>query len=316
MKFVSPPIDTLTSLTPQKAGSPLPLAGERKKDLSKILGVFLLAVGVLMLRIRDWPLKNWDEAWYAEQARNMASGGHDLLVPWWNGQFYFDKPPLYFWLTGIVMKIFGDGEWQARIISVLAGAVAVTLVYLISKRFLAVIIFLSLGQVVLRFGEGDVDSLLICLFLATYYFFMRGSSKKNAIFSGIFLGLSILVKGWSISLFVVLLLVLNINKQKFWKYTIVLTLITAGWWYVLGAFTYGQKFIDWYVLHPSANNFSSLLPNLDWFYVKTLVSDWGVWGILIVLIAISFVSRYKPHPTLPLAGEGKTILISCAVYFV
>ena len=56
-------------------------------------------------------VRNWDEAWYAEIIKNMAVKDYGWLMPWWNGRYYFDHPPLYFWLSGVVVKLFGLGEW-------------------------------------------------------------------------------------------------------------------------------------------------------------------------------------------------------------
>ena len=77
--------------------------------------------------LEPW-VRNWDEAWYAEIIKQMAVGGKGWLMPWWNGQYYFDHPPVYFWLSGLVVKLFGLGEWQVRIVSVLAGIGVATVV--------------------------------------------------------------------------------------------------------------------------------------------------------------------------------------------
>ena len=46
------------------------------------------------------PREFWvaDETRYAEVLREMIHDGH-WIVPRLNGQFYADKPPLYFWFS-------------------------------------------------------------------------------------------------------------------------------------------------------------------------------------------------------------------------
>src|SRR3989344_4586388 len=118
------------------------------------LAVFFLAAVVFFRNIGNYPLRNWDEAWYGEIIKNMASGNYGYMVPFWNGQYYFDKPPLYFWLSLPFFKLFGPGEWQTRIVSATSAILASLLIYLIGKKLFghkaavfAFLVFLTLGQV-------------------------------------------------------------------------------------------------------------------------------------------------------------------------
>ncbi|MGV3656099.1 MAG: ArnT family glycosyltransferase, partial [Noviherbaspirillum sp.] len=61
-----------------------------------------------------------DEARYAEMAREMAASG-DFITPRLNGIKYFEKPPLQIWMTAFAFKVFGVGEWQARLWTGLCG---------------------------------------------------------------------------------------------------------------------------------------------------------------------------------------------------
>jgi 4-amino-4-deoxy-L-arabinose transferase-like glycosyltransferase len=55
-----------------------------------------------------------DEGRYAEIAREMLVSGN-WLVPKYNDYLYFEKPPLHMWMTALAFKLFGLGEWQARL---------------------------------------------------------------------------------------------------------------------------------------------------------------------------------------------------------
>jgi 4-amino-4-deoxy-L-arabinose transferase-like glycosyltransferase len=61
-----------------------------------------------------------DEGRYAEMAREMVVTG-DWITPRLNGIKYFEKPPLQTWMNALTFKVFGLGEWQARLWTGLCG---------------------------------------------------------------------------------------------------------------------------------------------------------------------------------------------------
>ncbi len=93
----------------------------------------LIAATITFTRtITSSTMRNWDEAWYAEIIKNMASGNYGLLQPFWNGRYYFDHAPLYFWLSTPIFKIFGPGLWQIRAVSATAAILACLFIFLIN----------------------------------------------------------------------------------------------------------------------------------------------------------------------------------------
>jgi len=65
-----------------------------------------------------------DEPRYAAIARAMAES-HDWVTPRLWGTPWFEKPVLYYWTAGIAMRVFGVGEFAARLPSALAALLAV-----------------------------------------------------------------------------------------------------------------------------------------------------------------------------------------------
>lgn len=269
-----------------------------------ILNVLVIVAAALIFsfNLNSFPLHNWDEAWYGEITKNMVSGQYSLLVPFWNGQYYFDKPPLYFWLSWPFFKFFGPGEWQARIVSVLAAILATWLVYSISKKLfdlrtalLSVTVFLSLGQVVTRFSQGNLDALLVCLFLASFYFHLLSQKKKRYfVLSGIFVGLGFLVKGWLLGLFPLFLISVYslLGRRKFPLVLIPIFAIVVFvniWWSLLGFKEFGLRFVEWYLFHPAAGYGQNNL-GFSGGLLRHLVSDTGLW---IVPLVISLFSLNK-----------------------
>lgn len=66
------------------------------------------------------PLFNTDEGRYAEIPREMLSDG-DWVVPHLNGLAYVEKPPLQYWATAISLRVFGQGEFGARLYTALCA---------------------------------------------------------------------------------------------------------------------------------------------------------------------------------------------------
>jgi 4-amino-4-deoxy-L-arabinose transferase-like glycosyltransferase len=69
-----------------------------------------------------------DEPLYAACAREMADRG-DWVVPVFNGQLFFDKPPLMFWLMISGMALFGQTEFAVRFWSPVIGIATALAVY-------------------------------------------------------------------------------------------------------------------------------------------------------------------------------------------
>lgn len=265
--------------------------------------VGLVSLLLFGLRINSFPLKNWDEAWYAEIIRNLASGKYNPLVAFWNGRYYFDKPPLYFWLSAPIVKIFGDGEWTFRLVSVIAAAFSVTLVFLIAKKLynqkaglLSALIFICSYEVYVRFSEGNLDALLICFSLLAFYFYLR-KERRALLFSGFFIGLAVLTKGFLLGGIPLMIIFLHslITKSRLparW-HQISSALILIVPWLLLGFFSFGTTFINWYVFHPAAGNLSGI-NSLDSQLILDMGLNFFVWWLFLIPILLTqkfFIDR-------------------------
>ncbi|MGV3740925.1 MAG: glycosyltransferase family 39 protein [Burkholderiaceae bacterium] len=96
-------------------------------------GLFLVFTAIWFHTLGLRTLVPTDEARYAEIAREMAVSG-DFLTQRLNGIKYFGKPPLQAWISALSFRIFGVGEWQARLWSGLCGFLAVVLVAYTGRR--------------------------------------------------------------------------------------------------------------------------------------------------------------------------------------
>ncbi|MGQ0736532.1 MAG: ArnT family glycosyltransferase [Acidobacteriota bacterium] len=94
-----------------------------------LLPLWLLAVLAFGSGLGRGAIADSDEAFYAESSREMVESG-DWLTPYFNYEPRFQKPPLYYWLTGSTYLTLGVSEFSARLWSGLSalGLVLVTAV--------------------------------------------------------------------------------------------------------------------------------------------------------------------------------------------
>lgn len=93
-----------------------------------IAALLLLAVARLALT-GLMPLMDTSEARYGDIARQMAERG-DWVTPWFrDGNPFWGKPPLAFWLSAIGFKVFGFNEFGARAPHWLLGVALAALVW-------------------------------------------------------------------------------------------------------------------------------------------------------------------------------------------
>jgi len=96
----------------------------------------LLAAAVLLIFTRLWEttLSSYDDAYYAEKAKEILLTG-SWLVPPWNYQPAFDNPPLSMWTTAVLFRAFGISEFTARMTSAACGVGCIMLTYRFGRRF-------------------------------------------------------------------------------------------------------------------------------------------------------------------------------------
>ena len=75
-----------------------------------------------------------DEGRYVGVAWEMVTRG-DWSVPILDGLPFFHKPPLFYWITALGLKLFGVNDWAARIAPVLAGILTAGGLYLFARQY-------------------------------------------------------------------------------------------------------------------------------------------------------------------------------------
>ena len=80
---------------------------EKNKNFILYLLLGLMLFFGYFLFLGSYPLLDVDETRYVDMAKNMFLN-KDYLTLYLNGDFFFEKPPLFFWLECFSFKFFNS----------------------------------------------------------------------------------------------------------------------------------------------------------------------------------------------------------------
>jgi 4-amino-4-deoxy-L-arabinose transferase-like glycosyltransferase len=193
-----------------------------------------------------------DETNYAESAREMIITG-DYLTVQIDYEPFPEKPPLFFWLQVLSMKLFGINEFAARFPNLICGILSMVMLYylgrhLYGQRF-GILWILSYGSAILPFfffKSGIIDpwfNLFIFMGIARFIFYLDPVREQtrvpNLIFSALFFGLATLTKGPVAILIFLLCFLIFLIMRRFRistsaahvvLFTLVLSLVGGSWY--------------------------------------------------------------------------------------
>jgi 4-amino-4-deoxy-L-arabinose transferase-like glycosyltransferase len=234
-----------------------------------ILGLIALAGFSLFLGAP--PLFDWDEINFAEAAREMIVSGNYLQVQI-NFEPFYEKPPLFFWLQVLAMKIFGVNEFAARFPNAIIGVFTVLALYFrglyFRDRFFGYILagfYLGTMLPVIYFKTGIIDPtfnffIFLGLMQILRFDFLHQKDRQQARKdsgpwgAGFWIGLATLTKG-PVALLVTGLIYLIykilFDRLRFpWMamltFLMAWAIVVAGW-YGIETVVHGPTFINAFV---------------------------------------------------------------------
>jgi 4-amino-4-deoxy-L-arabinose transferase-like glycosyltransferase len=160
------------------------------KAYGKLAGVLLGVVCVLafFVGLGSYPLLDPGDGYFAEASREMLRRG-ELVVPYLNGQIYFSKPIMIYWLIMASYKVLGVSEFAARLPSALLASGSVLLTFAMAQRvkgmragMLAALVLAS-SPLFCTFGrmclvDMAFTSWLTAALAATLFTLSRGGGKQ------------------------------------------------------------------------------------------------------------------------------------------
>lgn len=294
------------------------------------LGLSLVALVLWVVALGNAPLRDWDEATFAQVAREMSASGQ-WMNPTLHGRAYLNKPPLLFWLISVCFGLAGVSEWTARLPGALITALGVPLLYLAGRHIfgrelpavLSALVYLTLLPVVRHGRLAMIDGMVNTFLIAALFCLIRGRSSPRWLAGvGIALGLVALAKGLlAVALGGLLLAFLLADGQRallksLWLWLGLLAgAVPAVAWYAVQVSEHGSLFLS---AHFVSQGTERLMKPVEghrgppWFYVGELVKYTFPW----LLFAIAGVAdTVRPWPDrwarlILVSGGGFLLLIS------
>ncbi|MDR2766392.1 MAG: glycosyltransferase family 39 protein [Holosporaceae bacterium] len=103
-------------------------------NVSLVLLSFLILSIFFSYDMGNRPFADPDEGRYVEISREMLETG-DYVTPRLNGLKYFEKPPLFYWMQALSMKIFGLNEVSMRLWVVFFAILGCMSVFFVGSRY-------------------------------------------------------------------------------------------------------------------------------------------------------------------------------------
>lgn len=271
-----------------------------------ILIVFLLSAIFFGFRLGSYPLFVPDEARYSEIPREMLVSG-DFITPHLNGIKYLEKPPLFYWMQTIGLKLIGINEWGTRFASWMLGILGCVLVYSAGYKwfspragaFSAVV----LGTCVLYFGLIHIVTLdlaltffittgLMAFFTAQQY--SPGLTKRLFCYAGfISAALAVLTKGLvgivvpGMIVFTWMLCRMDFSglRHLYWPTGILLFCLVAVPWHYLEQ-QVNPEFFNYYVIEHHFKRYATDYAQRyqpAWFFIVVFILGTLPWSIFFPL---------------------------------
>ncbi|MBL0023560.1 MAG: glycosyltransferase family 39 protein [Saprospiraceae bacterium] len=170
----------------------------------------ILLMGFLSLfffvGLGNFHLFDWDEINFAESAREMLES-HNYSLVQINYTPFWEKPPFFFWLQAISMKMFGINDFAARLPNAVFGFIYLITIFIMGRKlkdnaFGIIWSLLYFGSFLphLYFKSGIIDPVFnYFIFLAVYFtaqiFESKGTQPRYAMYAGLSIGISFITKG-------------------------------------------------------------------------------------------------------------------------
>ena len=277
----------------------------KRDNLFLILFISFAIIYVMLLGA--YPLLEPDETRYVTMARDMFTSGNYLTL-YLNGEYFFEKPPLFFWLESLSFWFFKDiSEFTARFPVVILSLLPLGLLFFLSEKvknqkfaFLNSAILLTTLEYVLITKIAMLDSVLTSLVSSSvlcyfFTFFVSEENKKYFWYSCyILMGLAVLAKGIPGVVIPAGTILAGTIIFRTYKETlknmpvgIVLFLIIALPWHIIMLLKHGSRFFNEYIIKHHLMRFlgAEVIHRNEpvYFYFVTLL--WGLFPWIFSLLS-------------------------------
>lgn len=295
-----------------------------KLDTMLLAATFIVYILLIFWGLGQNHLTNWDEAWYADISRSMATTGN-IMTPVWNTRSFYDKPPLYLWFSAVSLKIFGISEFSQRFFSSLSAVGVFIVLYLLSKQItnksiamITMFIFSSTIGFLYRARTGNLDVFLSFWILLSIYSFYKAFSGKMwwFIIMGVAVGLGFLTKGFVAFLFPAIAMVYLFLKKtdhaiiKWFIKGIIVAVIISGGWFGASFLINGKEFVSTFLSHQTEKLLDKTFfwDNFSFDYILYLKSGIKFWVFFLVPALMYVLFSWK--------NQAKIIIMYLLIFYI
>ncbi len=288
--------------------------------------ICLFILSLILFFFGDWliPITDPTECCYTLTAKEMAEVG-DWLSPRIYGNFWFDKPIMFYWELLAAYKIFGINEFASRFFPSVFATGGVFLTYFFGAKlynkkigFTAAIMLATSLEYWYLSHAVITDMTLLVMFsitLMTFFLGYRAGNPRFYLISFAASGVAVLTKG-PVGFFLPGLIILIFllwqgdlrHLQKLFRPKNFLLLIAIiSIWYLPMTLIHGAPFLENFLgVHNFLRATVSEYPKTDVWYYYTLISAIGFfpWSIVLIFIAA------KNWRRLPTFGMNEKFLIA------
>ncbi|WP_371377603.1 ArnT family glycosyltransferase [Sporomusa aerivorans] len=279
-----------------------------KNTWLEIITVLIVAGFIMAFRLGGLPLLDPDEPVYAQTAREMLAA-QDFVSPRIYGDFWYDKPPMYYWLVAGAMKIAGQTELAARLPSALFAVGGALLVYaggrsLLNRRA-GLIAGLALATSLEYFylGKAAVTDATLTFFMsACLLLYLRRKYHLAYIAAG----LAVLTKGPVGFILPGLIILIHLvvtrsmgqlRRIKLLSGSLLVLAVSLPWYWLMYQY-HGMDFVDTFLGFHNVTRF--LQPehasgSLWYYYIPVLIIGFFPWTIFLVQALTAAIRAGHDH---------------------
>ena len=260
---------------------------------------------IFFLNLGKASLFSFDEAWYAEVARNILKTQNPFLL-FWNGDNFLYQPPLGFWLMALSYLIFGVNEFSARFFSALLGFASLGLLYhigsqLFNKRvgFLSSLMLGTSVWFVIRARSANLDAILVFFILLNFFLVLKVWTNRKYLFLLAFsFACLLLIKYWiGLGIGPIVLYFLIKDRKKIKRKDALLAflifLIFSLPFYLINFLNYGLPFLNIIKGFAFRGGGSQLKLHfkLPLFYLHMGIREWYYPGLIAFFGSLVFIKK-------------------------
>lgn len=209
-------------------------------------------VGYILLSLYFFVAFNWLLSFTSlDEGRNMSAvynmlKSKDFIVPYYNCDYRFEKPPMLYWMVSVSSLLFGLNEFSARLVSGLSAVGVSFLTYILAKKHLdqetakkSFLVLLTLPHMWIE-ARAVVPEMLNTFFaLLSLYFFLG----ERFLLGWLFAGFAFLTKGpVGPFLAVSVYLLWKRDLRVFNPAGLLVFLLVGGSWYYLMLYRFGYEY--------------------------------------------------------------------------